>query len=370
MKDTKYHIGDIIGDYEIIEIIKVGGKRKYKIQCKICNRQKIVDNRTLNYKRAYHSFCQQEIDKSSYFYRKWATQDKNKLKIAGVELFVDFYDKYYKQYLEVKNLANTFSFKLVNDRYQFVPYIKNDFVINEINNKIKVGDIIDDLEILEIIPIRVNKYKYKCCCKICKKEIIINDKIIRKRIYTLHKTHSHNKDLERFKDIWRGIRDRTTNVNSRHYKYYGEVGINSDEFKIFADFYNLMFNDYIDAVKKWPNEIISIDRINSKGNYCKANCRWIPMKFQNGNKKTNKWVCIFSKDKKYITKNISSFCTKFCLKRREFYKLLNNIRKSPYQGWQVKYININDYKDIPFINDINAIIDITDINNPININPI
>ena len=176
--------------------------------------------------------------------------------------------------------------------------------------------------------------------------------------------------FKNFHRIWQSLRTRTRNKNVDNYKWYGGRGIDSNEFALFIDFYNLMYQSYLDAIKEYPNKTISIDRINVNGNYCKANCRWIPIELQEGNKRTNKWILAQLDDKKIITKNISCFAEKFHLRRRLIYSRLKHNSFKDVNGWTFEYIDINDYKDIPFINDINAIIDITDINNPININPI
>jgi hypothetical protein len=94
------------------------------------------------------------------------------------------------------------------------------------------------------------------------------------------------------------------------------------------------------------------------------------MELQEGNKRTNKWILAQLDDRKIITKNISCFAEKFNLRRRLIYSKLEHNSSKDVNGWIFKYIDINNYKNIPYLNDINAIIDITDINNPININPI
>lgn len=378
----KYYVGEIIGDLEILDNSYNRDKHKtlYTVRCKVCNRIRIVDKRYLESSKIYHSFCQPEVDESNKdykrFYNKWKEISKDILKDANVLSFVDFYDKYYKQYLEVIKISIQISFKKVNDIYQFVPIKIQDNIKEAESYKIlKIGDIIDDMEIIDMVHTKNNGFKYKVRCKICNTEKWVRRAVLTKHICTIHqfcKTEiiKDNPILNDFHMIWLGIRRRTTNPNSKDYMTYGERGINSDEFEFFRDFYDAMYQPYLEAKKKWPNEIISIDRIDVNGNYCKANCRWIPKKWQNNNQQRSKWKLLQHNDKKYLTKALTIFCEIFNLKYNSLDDRLHGRAKSSYLGWTIQYANMNDYKNLPFLNDINAIIDITDINNPTNINPI
>lgn len=385
MKDTKYHIGDIIGDSEIIDIHYSHEKHStlYTLCCRICNRTKTVYKNYLESTKIYHSSCKTEIDKSNpidnRFYQRWKKIKKDILKDANALAFVDFYDKYYKQFLEVENIAFQVEFKKVNNIYQFVPVkVHNAEKLSMMLHKFNMGDIIDDMEIIDTVRTKNNGYKYRVKCKICGTEKWARRKVFNEHICTTHQfckvTNMDNiKDdpiLNNFHMIWLGIRRRTTNPNSKDYANYGERGINSDEFKYFRNFYDVMYQPYLEAIKKWPNETISIDRIDVNGNYCEENCRWIPMKWQNNNQQRSKWKLLQNGDKKYLTKALTIFCKLFNLSYHLLNDRLHGKTKSPYKGWTIQYVDIEQYKDILFLNDVNAIIDITDINNPININPI
>lgn len=84
--------------------------------------------------------------------------------------------------------------------------------------------------------------------------------------------------------VWADMKQRCTNKNMREYKNYGGRGITyCDEWKEFLPFYNW-------AMESGYKRGLSLDRINVDGKYCPANCRWIPMPEQAGNKRNNVMV--------------------------------------------------------------------------------
>lgn len=85
--------------------------------------------------------------------------------------------------------------------------------------------------------------------------------------------------------IWKAMKTRCLNPNSANYKYYGGRGISiCDEWlNDFEQFYQwAMQNGYTDDM--------TIDRINSNGNYSSDNCRWISMPEQNLNRRSNRFI--------------------------------------------------------------------------------
>lgn len=93
-------------------------------------------------------------------------------------------------------------------------------------------------------------------------------------------TRTHGSTGERLYRIWKGMKTRCNNPNVSHFKYYGGKGIRvCDEWS----------HDY-SAFKEWSlrhgyAEDLTIDRIDSDGNYEPDNCRWVDMTVQNRNKK-------------------------------------------------------------------------------------
>jgi hypothetical protein len=74
--------------------------------------------------------------------------------------------------------------------------------------------------------------------------------------------------------------NRVTNPKVRAYTYYGGRGITvCEQWRKFENFYADMGPTYRDD--------LSLDRIDSNGNYEPSNCRWVPMDEQARNKRSN-----------------------------------------------------------------------------------
>lgn len=98
-------------------------------------------------------------------------------------------------------------------------------------------------------------------------------------------------------EIWKGIKARCFNINSKDYHNYGGRGIT-------------LCNEWRDynVFQKWAIEHgyiegLTIERIDVNGNYCKENCCWIENKFQAQN--TRKVRRFIYKDKVYTIRQLS-----------------------------------------------------------------
>lgn len=72
------------------------------------------------------------------------------------------------------------------------------------------------------------------------------------------------------------IRSRCRNPNNGHYHSYGGRGIQC-HWNTVREFRRDMLDALIEAHEKYPNDKLSIDRIDNDGDYCKENCQWIPI---------------------------------------------------------------------------------------------
>ncbi len=86
----------------------------------------------------------------------------------------------------------------------------------------------------------------------------------------------------RLYNIWCGIKKRCYNPKEPCYRYYGAKGITVC---------NEWLHDF-NAFSKWSfqngySDLLTIDRIDSNGNYCPDNCRWITHAEQQRNRTNN-----------------------------------------------------------------------------------
>lgn len=92
----------------------------------------------------------------------------------------------------------------------------------------------------------------------------------------------HGKHNTRIYHIYNSIKQRCYNKNTSQYNDWGGRGIDmcdewKDDFQAFYDW----------AMSHGYDDLLTIDRIDVNGNYEPNNCRWVDMKIQNRNRRSN-----------------------------------------------------------------------------------
>ena len=116
---------------------------------------------------------------------------------------------------------------------------------------------------------------------------------------------SHN----RLYRIYKSMKQRCYNSNASNYKTYGGKGVRVC---------NEWLNDY-DAFCTWAlshgyDDSLSIDRIDTNGNYSPENCRWADVFTQMRNTTRNKYMTI-----KNETKTVSEWCEIYGINLHTYY---------------------------------------------------
>ncbi|MCI6457177.1 MAG: hypothetical protein MSA56_05705 [Clostridium sp.] len=134
---------------------------------------------------------------------------------------------------------------------------------------------------------------------------------------------THGLRHTRIYNIWNGMKIRCYDKNNRNYSKYGQKGI-----KVCDEWKNNFINFYEWSINNGYTDNLTLDRIDTKGNYTPENCRWTTQKIQQNNRSNNK--IIEYQNKKYT---ISELADAFDM---EYNLVADRIRK----GWDIdKIIN-------------------------------
>ncbi len=140
---------------------------------------------------------------------------------------------------------------------------------------------------------KTNGYLWKCKCD-CGNETIVYGYALKSgntkscgclwKEVTRAKSTTHGMKHTKLYNVWCGIKKRCYYEKNANYKDYGARGICvCDEWQKFEPFMEW-------ALANGYKEELTIDRIDTNGNYCPENCRWVDRYTQANNKTNNKYL--------------------------------------------------------------------------------
>jgi hypothetical protein len=170
------------------------------------------------------------------------------------------------------------------------------------------------------------KVSWKCVCDCGAESIVVTNSLTSgntkscgclniKRAKELNLSHGMCKT--RFYQIWCGLKNRCYKPNNVHYHLYGGRGIRlCERWHNFINFYDDMFETYQDG--------LSIDRVDTNGDYSPENCRWADVITQANNTRTNRIETVNG-----ITDTVANLCRIFNMKT-------STVNMRLFRGWSIE----------------------------------
>lgn len=197
------------------------------------------------------------------------------------------------------------------------------------------GNIFNDLTVIDYAYTKHRSAYYKCKC-VCGNETTVRKTRLKNGLTKscgCRVTKVNGKHLQsdtRIYHVWEGMKQRCYNKNNSKYNIYGGKGIEvCEDWHEFEPFYNW-------AIENGYKKGLSIDRIDSEGDYKPSNCKWVSI--AENSQKTNKEIPIIvtfpsGKIKEY--RNISKFCKEQNLPHTSVNR---NLKKgTEYRGFKIEY---------------------------------
>ena len=164
------------------------------------------------------------------------------------------------------------------------------------NFKDLTGSKFNNLTVLyrdTITPTNRVRWFCRCDCGVVKSIMgkhIVSGKITSCGCNHLSSITKHGRSNTRLYNIFKGMKERCFNPNFKEYEHYGGKGVT-----ICNEWLEDFNNFYYWATHNGYKDTLTIDRINTDGDYCPENCRWVTYKEQNNNTSRNRFITIDNK---------------------------------------------------------------------------
>lgn len=222
---------------------------------------------------------------------------------------------------------------------------------------IEIGQIINDMCVIgDFRDEKNNRRMLKCRCNKCGRVRDISESDFRKNPgSTIHVSvcgRSIKIKDDKFKAVWSQMKGRIYNENNSSYGLYGAKNISTD-YDAYADFFDDMYLKYQEAKQTYPNQKISIDRIDYNKGYVRGNLIWVPfatlVRRQNNGMK---FLALSPEGKLYLSNNQTMFAQRHGFDARYISACLHYAQNSA-MGW--KFTSVNPVFEYQYDNDSSII---------------
>lgn len=148
-----------------------------------------------------------------------------------------------------------------------------------------------------------------------------------------HPSKTHGMSYSVIYDRWQGMIDRCYRSHDKSFESYGGRGI-----KVCDEWLNSFLSFYEWSIANGYSEYLTLDRQDVNGNYDPGNCRYVSMKEQNRNKRTNVLLTIGSE-----TKCVTDWCEDFNFPRHVVYRRL---KKNPHATNNELFAPVKQYRRV------------------------
>lgn len=178
------------------------------------------------------------------------------------------------------------------------------------------GTKFGDLIVLNETPQRIKNVTYlKCRCICGTEKLFCAGNLVSGQSVSCGCKRKKT-DFRRLTVIFNNMKQRCYNPCNSSYKNYGGRGI-----KICEEWLNEHKTFYDWAINNGYNNSLTLDRIDSNGNYEPFNCRWVSMEVQQNNRRNNHKITLNGE-----TKNVSQWSKQYGVTRDGFlYKYNHNL---------------------------------------------